>query len=225
MSKSKFEGDDLLGSVNLGSMMEGINNKPSAFFSNSKPRSTVFGKDRNGLIIKPGDLLTTKGKVFEVEDIFLDDSYGEPIVAYNLNSSLNRFFVFNTKTLDVYLYSIERKDGSNYPYIMENYLTLVDNSWIPPYLDVAIGGHQFGQIGRTSRLKPLLSDGFEVLCFQSNRIRGTSLENNDRSKSNFRQDFISVYGKSITRESYLEARSNLNPMLLGDKFLHSEYKR
>lgn len=159
---------------------------PNAPSTPQVQRSSPVGRDWLGAGFQAGDLvLASSGgtsSIFEVDEIFLDDSEGSPYIERTNNLVINR------DTLEVFHAKEIRRDP-NYNRI----LTPVDPTWI---------GTHMGLVRTNNRNHWHLGHQFETLVYQSLRVRAKPFgAKGSPKKRSFAQKHLTVYGEALSRET------------------------
>lgn len=176
------------------------------------PRTLSFGKDSLGIPFVPGDLISSKNAIYEVETVFLDDTQGKPI-----ESIANIIFDPKTRRIFNYQWQLDRINDE-----YENILTEVDPLWIPPY----VGLLESIPNGWDKRfMSPLLNEGFLKLSFQSVRVRALTIDSSKPTRKSCAQNNTLVFGASLTKDQLIEYREAKRLPLIGSPIVHSKVKR
>lgn len=188
-----------------------------SFNPSKSPRGSLFAKDKYGITVQVGDLVSSKTKVYEVSEILLDDSDGWPLYKYPaallLDPNRDQVFQFRSRS--------SSKSGQSGQL---HELAPVDMEWTPAYLGVLEGLPNIGAYWSKPNpiILDLVSKGYTPLRFQINRVTGRSIEEPNPRKVSLPQESFAAYGRNISKNDFLESRFNLDVKLSGDWFPYSK---
>lgn len=175
------------------------------------PRTLSFGKDSLGIPFAPGDLISSKNAIYEVETVFLDDTRGKPIESF-------ANIVFDSKTGQVFNHNLGRDSNGRY----ENVITEIDPLWIPPYVGLL---KESPNSFVNSYMAPLINEGFLKLSFQSVRVRALTIDGLKPTRKSCAQNNTLVFGSSLTKDQLIEYKEAKRPPLIGYPIVHSKVDR
>lgn len=175
------------------------------------PRTLSFGKDSLGIPFAPGDLISSKNAIYEVETVFLDDTQGRPIESF-------ANIIFDSKTGQVFNHELRRDSSNRY----ENVITEIDPLWIPPYVGLLkANSNNFVK----SYMAPLINEGFLKLSFQSVRVRALTIDSLKPIRKSCAQNNTLVFGSPLTKDQLSEYKNAKNLPLIGYPIVHSKVNR
>lgn len=157
-------------------------------------RTSPVGRDWLGVGFQKGDILLANVKneneLFEVDEIFLDDSRGQP---YSRGGNL----AVEKSSNEIFLVGFQRQPG---PGVYRSFTTLqrIDRDWIGTHLGVVVYDGTPGG----------LDASFAEIRLQTFRVRCKPLGGG--KKRNLSQDQITVFGQDLDRnllEPYLASRA------------------
>lgn len=179
----------LMGLPSLGEMAaQPLYTPPNRHSSGPKrPRRTSpYGLDFLGRPFGRGEIvLATVGGDYtyvEVEEIFLDDTKGQPYTLWNN-------FIMDSKSKELFVHGTA--EDLDRPGRWNRAMWSLDSDWRPPFLGIVASTRMtYGQ----SRLAP---QGFEAVDAQSFRIRAIPVGIEGASRTTIAPEHISVFGAPL----------------------------
>lgn len=176
------------------------------FQTSRQPRTTLVGKDSIGQFFEVGDTVVSKGKLYEVKKIFLDNGDGLPIEddLYCVMDHINKdFFSYDLDQIT------QRSDTIE--------LEAVDPDWVPPYMGLIthIGISPSNWIEQY--ITPLIATkGFQVVKFQSVRVQATLIDGEPKARrvSLNQRNIVALVDKPSI-DQMVQYNKSLKPLLTG----------
>lgn len=178
------------------------------FQTSQQPRTTLVGKDSIGQFFEVGDTVVSKGKLYEVKTIFLDNGDGLPIED-------DLYCVLNLNNNSVFNYDLDRIMITQHS-AKTIEIEAVDPSWVPPYMGLIthVGVNHYNWIGRY--ITPLIAKDFQIVRFQSIRVQATLIDDNSKGrKVSLNQRNIVALVDKPSRSQIVQYNKSLKPLLTG----------
>lgn len=176
------------------------------FQTSQQPRTTLVGKDSIGQLFEVGDTVVSRGKLYEVQMIFLDNGDGLP-----LENDL--YCVLNLNNNSVFNYDLDQITQQSAKTIE---IEAVDPSWVPPYMGLIthVGVNHYNWIGHY--IAPLIAKDFQIVRFQSIRVQATLIDDNSKGrKVSLNQRNIVALVDKPSKSQIVQYNKSLKPLLTG----------